>query len=80
MTFDKKKYDQKYVKNNYDRIPLNVKKGEKEKIAQHAKNKGFDSITEYIKDLIYKDMNSKNSNIKVGNIKQNGNNNSININ
>lgn len=57
MTFDKKKYDQQFIKENYDRIPLNVKKGEKAKIAEYAKSKGFNSITEYIKDLIRRDMN-----------------------
>lgn len=79
MTFDKKKYDQKFAKDNYDRIPLNVKKGDKEKIAEHAKKKGFNSITDYIKSLIYKDMNETNNNIQIGDIKQSGKHNSINI-
>ena len=29
MTFDKRKYDQQFQKDNYDRIALNVKKGDK---------------------------------------------------
>lgn len=57
MTFDKKKYDQDFIKKNYDRIALNVKKGDRAKIAEHAKIKGYDSITEYIKELIRRDMN-----------------------
>lgn len=66
MTFDKKKYDQEFTKKNYDRIPLNVKKGDKAKIAEHAKQKGFDSITEYIKELIRRDMNeSEHSKVNV---------------
>lgn len=65
MTFDKKKYDQEFTKKNYDRIPLNVKKGDKAKIAEHAKQKGFDSITEYIKELIRRDMNEENGKSKV---------------
>lgn len=79
MTFDKKKYDQKFAKENYDRIPLNVKKGEKAIIAEHAKKKGFSSITDYIKNLIYKDINESSNSINVGDISQNGDNNSINI-
>lgn len=57
MTFNKSKYDQQFTKDNYDRIPLNVKKGERAKIAEYAKSKGFNSTTEYIKDLIRRDMN-----------------------
>lgn len=77
MTFEKKKYDQKYVKDNYSRIPLNVRKEEKEIIVKRAKEKGFPDVTKYIKDLIDKDLNSKN--ITVGNVNQIGDNNSINI-
>lgn len=77
MTFEKKKYDQKYVKDNYSRIPLNVRKEEKEIIVKRAKEKGFPDVTKYIKDLINKDLNSKN--ITVGNVNQIGDNNSINI-
>lgn len=84
MTFEKKKYDQKYVKDNYSRIPLNVKKEEKELIIQRAKEKGFPDITKYIKDLINKDLNNKDlnnhKNINVQNVNQIGDNNSININ
>ena len=57
MVFDKKKYDQNFQKDNYDRIALNVKKGEKAIIAEYAKAHGFVSITDYIKYVIYKDMN-----------------------
>ena len=77
MTFEKKKYDQKYVKDNYSRIPLNVRKEEKEIIVKRAKEKGFPDVTKYIKDLIDKDLNSKN--ISVQNVNQIGDNNSINI-
>lgn len=69
MTFDKKKYDQQFTKENYDRIPLNVKKGEKAKIAEFAKKKGYNSITEYIKELIRRDMNeNEKSNVNIGKI------------
>lgn len=56
MSFDKVKYDNDYAKNNYDRIPINVPKGQKEVIKFHAKKKGFESINAYINDLIRKDL------------------------
>lgn len=78
MAFDKKKYDQQYIKDNYARIPINVKKSEKEIILNRAKEKGFPDITKYIKDLIDKDIqSSKTVNV---NVNQVGNNNSVNIN
>lgn len=79
MVFDKKKYDQQFQKENYDRIALNVKKGEKALIAEHAKKNGFDSITDYIKSVIYKDMYETKTTINVGGINQNGDNSTINI-
>lgn len=73
MKFDKKKYDQQFTKDNYDRIPLNVKKGEKAKIAEYAKQKGYNSITEYIKELIRRDMNeNEKSNVNIENIDNEG--------
>lgn len=47
----KNKYNQKA----YDRIALVVKKGQKEKIQDHAKNLGL-SLNGYINNLIEKDM------------------------
>lgn len=60
--FDKRKYDQKFAKDNYDRIALNVQRGEKAVIAQYAKENGFSSITDYIKFVIYEDMNRNSKN------------------
>lgn len=72
MTFDKKKYDQQFTRDNYDRIPLNVKKGDKAKILDHAKKKGYNSITEYIKELIRRDMNeNEKSDVSIGTINNN---------
>lgn len=69
--FDKKKYDAKFQKDNYDRISLNVKKGEREKITEYAKKIGFDSLTDYIKYLIYNDMNNtkEKANIHIDKVK-----------
>lgn len=81
MTFDKKKYDQKYAKDNYDRVLFNVKKGDKEKIVERAKAKGFNTIADYIKNLIYLDMNdaNKSKNINIKNVTKQGGQNIINI-
>lgn len=56
MPFNKTIYDNNYQRENYDRIALNVKKGEKEKIKKYAEIKGYDTITEYIKAILYEDM------------------------
>lgn len=77
--FDKKKYDQKFQKDHYDRIALNVDKGEKEKIASFAKKRGFDGLTDYIKYLIYDDMKNEKVVIHAETIEQKGDNNTINI-
>ena len=45
-----------YNKSNYDRLSVIVKKGEKERIAEHFKSKGFSSFNEYACALIYDDM------------------------
>ncbi len=79
MAFNKNKYDQTYVKEKYDRIPVNVKKGDREIIAEYAKRKGFKSITEYIKHLIYNDMKNEKINITIGEMNKSGENNDITI-
>lgn len=60
MTFDKVKYDNEYVKDNYDRLSIFVKKGMKEEIKLYCKENGYKSINKYIEELIIKDMNNKN--------------------
>lgn len=78
--FEKKKYDQEFVRNNYDRLNIQVKKGMKAKIDEHRKAKGYNSLNEYVNDLIRRDMNEGgNKGISVGDISQNGVGNSINI-
>ena len=46
----------KYNDKNYDRIPLVVPKGTKEKIKTYAESKGFKSLNAYINYLIVEDM------------------------
>lgn len=46
----------KYINANYDRIGLALPKGQKTLIESRAKEKGYKSITEYIKALIDQDL------------------------
>ncbi len=77
--FNQAKYIQEYQKEKYDRCIFNIPKGNKKILEAHWKKKGYKSLNQYINDLIRKDMNEENSNIQVGDITQNGDNNSINI-
>lgn len=79
MVFIKKEYDQEYAKKNLKRVPLDMQKDEYERMVEHARKKGYTRINTYIKDLIAEDMRKCDQNITVGNINQQGNNNSINI-
>ena len=49
------KASNKYNTKTYDRINVNVKKGEREKIKAYAESKGM-SLNAYICNLIEKDM------------------------
>lgn len=79
MTYDKIKYNNQYNKENYARLSIQIPKQDREKIDNFWRSKGYKSFNAYINDLIRKDMNETNNNIQVGDIKQNGDNNSINI-
>nr|WP_304053923.1 hypothetical protein [Enterocloster clostridioformis] len=54
--FNQSKYINDFIKETYDTIKVQVPKGQKELIKEHAKKKGFKSVNEYMKDLITKDM------------------------
>lgn len=56
------KSTQKYKAKNYDRIALEVKKGNREKIKQYAESKGK-SLNGYIKNLIKTDMKQNGVNL-----------------
>lgn len=55
------KRQNEYVKQNYDRIGLAIPKGQKAIIENRAKEKGFKTITEYLKALIDSDLKSPGS-------------------
>ena len=48
----KSDYDNQYAKENYDRIIVQVKKGEKEFIKAYAKEKGYTSLNAYLNEMI----------------------------
>ena len=56
--FNQSKYINEYAKQNYDRLIIQVPKGQKELIAEHWKNKGYKSLNAYVTELIAKDMKS----------------------
>lgn len=77
--FNQAKYIQEYQKEKYDRCIFNIPKGKKEELKKHWTKKGYDSLNQYINDLIKKDMEKDIKNINVQNVNQIGDNNSINI-
>lgn len=60
MTKAQTKASNKYNAKAYDRIALQVKKGERDKIRQHAESQGL-SLNGYINKLIAEDMNGHQS-------------------
>lgn len=55
---DRYKYQNDYIKNNYDKIILTFPKGQKAEIEKHMSEKGYRKLTDYIKALIEYDMNA----------------------
>ena len=76
--FNQTKYIQEYQKEKYDRCIFNLKKGEREILKVHYEAKGYKSLNQYVLDLIKKDMEADKT-IIVGDINQQGENNSITI-
>lgn len=54
--YNKRDYDNKYIKENYDRINFTAPKGYKDKIKKRTEKLGFKNTGTYIKYLIDKDM------------------------
>lgn len=61
MAFDKVKYDNNFQKEKYDRIIVNVPKGQKAMIQAHVKELGK-SVNAYVVDLINADMAAQDHN------------------
>ena len=56
MAFNKIKYDNEYIKNNYDRLNIQVPKGQKQVIKEHYIKLGYNSLNEYVNSLIHADI------------------------
>ena len=54
--FNQSKYINEFIKETYDTIKIQIPKGQKEIIKEHAKKKGYKSVNEYMKYLISKDI------------------------
>lgn len=55
-TFDATKYKNDFQKEKYDRIIVNVKKGQKKVISEYATEKGYSSLNSFVVDSINKNM------------------------
>lgn len=54
---DKIQYRNDWQRENLERIAFTVPKGQREKIREHAKARGYTSVNKYISTLIERDMN-----------------------
>ena len=53
------KANRKYNEKAYDRIPLTVKKGDKELIRTFAEKEGYNSVNAFINEAIQEKMNQE---------------------
>lgn len=51
-SFNKREYDNNFQKENYDRIVIKVKKGEKKELELHIADFGYKSVSSFIKSAI----------------------------
>lgn len=59
MSFNQSKYANDFAKDRYDRLNIQVVKGQKAVIEAHWKAKGYKSLNSYVNDLIEADMGKK---------------------
>ena len=59
MPYNQSKYANQFTKENYDRLNIQVPKGQKEIIEKYRKAKGYKSLNLYINSLIKKDMEAE---------------------
>lgn len=79
MAFDQIKYQNEYNKKKYVMKNLAIPVKEYEKIDEYRRKKGYKSFTNFILDVIRKEMNENPSKITIGDINQQGDNNNIQI-
>lgn len=56
MAFNQSKYANDFAKENYDRLNIQVPKGQKKVIQAFAEEKGYKSLNAYVNALIQADM------------------------
>lgn len=56
MKFNATKYKNDFQKEKYDRIIVNVPKGQKEIISEKAKEEGYKSMNSFVVDAIHEKM------------------------
>lgn len=78
MAFDSIAYNNKYNKEHYARMSVQVNLEDRPTIDAHWKSQGYKSFNAYVNELIRRDMASSPS-ISVGDISQQGDNNTISI-
>lgn len=78
MAFDQIAYNNKYNKEHYARLSVQVSLEDRPAIDAHWKSHGYKSFNAYVNELIRKDMSDRPS-ISVGDISQKGDNNTISI-
>lgn len=59
MPYEKVKYNNEYNKQAYDRLNIQVPKGQKAVIETHWKAKGYKSLNAYVNALIQADMETE---------------------
>lgn len=62
--FNSTEYKNNFQKEKYDRIIVNVPKGEKDAINERAKQCGYKSLNSFVVDAIHEKMNTNHSNYK----------------
>ena len=75
--FNQSKYINDFIKDKYDTFKVQVPKGEKARIDEHRKARGYKSLNAYVNDLIKRDMEQNAAIIKNSNNVIIGNNGSI---
>lgn len=59
MAYEKVKYNNEYNKQAYDRLNIQVPKGQKAVIEAHWKSLGYKSLNAYVNALIQADMEGR---------------------
>ena len=56
MSFIKSNYDNQYIKDHYDRLNVQIPKGQKERLKAYLAAQGYNSLNDYINKLISCDL------------------------